>query len=171
MLIYFACILCIYAQVNTFQGIVITNGYQSYTIFTYHCGSLEWSGNAVIGFRADKNLFQIHQLSGSDAKSIACQKSPRSLWNNVVYQLCKQLRLPFAYLMQNGFRGLLQIDSRVYHNRKRGVYIAILLHNGTVLLLSNKCFSKGHEPGNGDIVNTVHSEIGYSPSSVVLLRR
>ena len=49
--------------------------------------------------------------------------------------------------------------------------IAILLHNGTVLLLSNKCFSKGHEPGNGDIVNTVHSEIGYSPSSVVLLRR
>lgn len=68
---------------------MITNGYQSYTVFTYHCGSLQWSGNAVIGFKANKNFFKIHQLSGSNANSIACLKSPRSLWNNVVYQLCK----------------------------------------------------------------------------------
>ena len=80
-------------QANTFQGIVITNGYQSYTIFTYHCGSLQWSGNAVIGFKATENLFQIHQLSGSDANLIACQKSPRSLWNNLIYSLCKYYKL------------------------------------------------------------------------------
>ena len=76
-------------QTNTFQGIVITNGYQSYTVFTYRCGSMQWSGNAVIGFKASSTLSEVHQLSGSSANSIACQNSPRNIWNNVIYQLRK----------------------------------------------------------------------------------
>lgn len=75
-------------QTNTFQGIVITNGYQSFTIFTYRCGSLQWSGDAVIGFKVNDELYEIHELSGNNGSSIACQNSPRTIWSNVVYQLC-----------------------------------------------------------------------------------
>ena len=50
---------------------------------------MQWSGDAVIGFKADYNLHEIHQLSGSNANSIACQHSPRAVWSNVVYQLRK----------------------------------------------------------------------------------
>ena len=78
-------------QTNTFQGIVITNGYQSFTVFTYHCGMMQWSGNAAIGFKANSGLFKIHELSGSNAKSIACQNLPTSAWSNVVYQLRKNI--------------------------------------------------------------------------------
>lgn len=74
---------------NTFQGIVVTNGFQSFTVFTYQCGGLQWSGNAMIGYRANSRKFKIHELSGGNASSIACQNSPSSVWSNVIYQLRK----------------------------------------------------------------------------------
>ena len=76
-------------KANTFQGVLITNGFQSFTVFTYRCGSMQWSGNAVVGFKADDHLYEIHSLSGSSANSIACLNSPGSVWSNVIYQLCK----------------------------------------------------------------------------------
>lgn len=83
--------ICIifFVQTNTFQGIVITNGYQSFTVFTYRCGSMQWSGNAVIGFKANSELSSIHEFSGRNAKSVACRNLPMSVWSNVVYQLRK----------------------------------------------------------------------------------
>ena len=50
---------------------------------------MEWSGGATIGFKADSDFYVNHALSGSDAKSIACQNSSETTWNNVVYQLRK----------------------------------------------------------------------------------
>ena len=76
-------------QTNTFQGIVVTNGFQSFAVFTYRCGSMQWSGDAMVGFKAISRLSRIHQLSGANASSIACQNSPRNVWSNVVYQLRK----------------------------------------------------------------------------------
>ena len=80
--------LCInFMQTNTFQGLVITNGYQSFTVFTYRCGKMQWSGNAVIGFKANSELSAIHKLSGRNAKLVACRNLPTNIWSNVVYQL------------------------------------------------------------------------------------
>ena len=77
-----------FLQTNTFQGILITDGSHSYTVFTYRCGSMEWSGSATIGFNADNDLFQNHPLSRTrSSNSIACQNYPDSVWNNLVYQL------------------------------------------------------------------------------------
>lgn len=73
---------------------MITNGYRSYAVFTYNCGQLEWSGDAIIGFKADNDLYGTHPLSGQDASSIACENEPEAAWNNVVYQLSK-----FTYVL------------------------------------------------------------------------
>ena len=76
-------------QTNTYQGILITNGQQSYALFTYQCGQLGWSGGATIGFSAAGNFYQNHCLSGINARNIACLNSPGSTWTNVIYQLSK----------------------------------------------------------------------------------
>lgn len=79
----------ILVQTNTFQGIVITNGQQSYALFTYQCGQLGWSGGATIGFTAAGNVYQNNRLSGTYARNIACLNSPTTIWTNVIYQLSK----------------------------------------------------------------------------------
>lgn len=76
------------SQTNTYQGIVATDGQQSYALFTYRCDLMLWSGNATIGFNTDGSFYQNHILSGtSDAKDIACLNSPLSMWSNVLFQL------------------------------------------------------------------------------------
>lgn len=85
--------IIILLQTNTFQGIVITNGYQSFSVFIYRCGSMQWSGGAKIGFKANDDLYEIHNLSGGNANRIACQNLPQAVWSNVVYQLSKLISL------------------------------------------------------------------------------
>lgn len=43
----------------------------------------------MIGFKVNDELYEIHELSGNNANSIACLDSPRTIWSNVVYQLRK----------------------------------------------------------------------------------
>lgn len=73
-------------QTNTYEGIVITNGQQSYALFTYQCGRMEWSGGATIGFNAAGNFYRNHHFSGANARNIACIKTPVT---NLIYQLSK----------------------------------------------------------------------------------
>ena len=74
---------------NNFQAVVVTNGVQSYAVFTYKCGELNWVRNrAGIGFSASSTLFANHPLSRqSNVNSIACLNSPSSPWSNVVYRI------------------------------------------------------------------------------------
>ena len=44
----------------------------------------------MIGFKVNDELYEIHEFSGNNANAIACQNSPRTIWNNVVYNLRKQ---------------------------------------------------------------------------------
>lgn len=80
-------------QENTYQALVITDTlWQSYAVFTYKCGLLEWSGDsafeAVIGYSALGQFFEDHPLSQmSNTNDIACLNSPQSEWSNVVYNL------------------------------------------------------------------------------------
>ena len=59
-------------------------------MYTYRCGHLDWSNEAVIGFNggSSTDYFVVHPLSGSDdAQSIACKEFPDSEWTNVVYKV------------------------------------------------------------------------------------
>ena len=72
---------------NTFQGILITNGQLSYAVFTYKCGLMSWSGDASIGFNTNGQFFYNHYFSLTpNASLVSCINS---VWTNMVYQLCK----------------------------------------------------------------------------------
>ena len=81
-----------FLQINTYQAILITDLYESYAIFTYECGELQWSGlNAfpTIGFNSPSDgTFANHPLTAQEgATEIACR--PSSSTNNVIYQISK----------------------------------------------------------------------------------
>jgi len=83
-------IIMLLLQTNTYQGIVVTNGDQSYALFTYRCGQLGWSGGATIGFSAAGDFYYNYKMSGtSSVKNVACENSPESSWTNIIYQLSK----------------------------------------------------------------------------------
>ena len=69
---------------NTFQVIIITDETYSFTIFTYKCGLLEWDNGVNIGYSADRDPYENYNPSSID---VACENSPNSEWNNVVYLL------------------------------------------------------------------------------------
>lgn len=75
-------------QNNTYQAVLITDGNQkSYAVFTFKCGTLNWAGEAVIGFNAGGDYYQNHPLSGlSLSNAVACVHND-SVWNNVIYNL------------------------------------------------------------------------------------
>lgn len=80
---------CSCLQTNTFQAIAITDGSQSYAIYTYRCGQLLWPGGATIGFNggAVGDFYANHPLSGNSANSIACINSDVTEWSNVLYNI------------------------------------------------------------------------------------
>ena len=67
-----------------------TDGNNSYTVFTYQCGELNWvqGASASIGFSAGRNLFANHPLSRQpNVNDIACINQTCSGWTNVVYRI------------------------------------------------------------------------------------
>ena len=74
-------------QTNSFQGILITDGAYSYTVFIYQCGHMEWSDEpTVIGFKTN-SYFQNNQYSGNYAHDISCTNSSENKWSNLLYTL------------------------------------------------------------------------------------
>ncbi|CAI8033001.1 Low-density lipoprotein receptor-related protein 6, partial [Geodia barretti] len=73
---------------NTYQAVLVTDGdTKSYAIFTYKCGSLGWSEEAIVGYNAAGDYYMNHPLSGLYlTQSIACVHTD-SVWNNVIYDL------------------------------------------------------------------------------------
>ena len=70
--------------------VVVTDGVQSYAVFTYQCGQLNWVvGNSTsIGFSASSTMFANHPLSRqSNVNDIACLNQQYSPWSNVVYKI------------------------------------------------------------------------------------
>ena len=75
-------------QTNTYQAILATDGTNSFAIFTYKCGDLEWDGGAVIGFGASSEMFSNQRLSGTGRSlAIACLNDPGNQFSNVVFEL------------------------------------------------------------------------------------
>ena len=75
---------------NTYQAVVITDGSESYTVFTYMCDLMKWSGlynYPTIGFNAAGTLFANHPLTGrEEANNIDCIGDNQQ-YNNVWYKL------------------------------------------------------------------------------------
>ena len=79
-------LLCVFSQTNTYQGILITDGIQSYAVFTYNCELLNPRSIAGIGYYFSNTQFEEHPLSNTNHSStIACVNSPSSPWNSVVF--------------------------------------------------------------------------------------
>lgn len=78
-----------FAQNNTYQGLIITNGTKTYAVFTYQCGYLNWAGEATIGFNAAAEYYANHPLASlTTSNLIACvHTGVGSDWNNVIYDL------------------------------------------------------------------------------------
>ena len=76
------------SQNNTWQGLVITDGIESYALYIYRCGDMTWAYSPTIGFNAAGNSFANHPDTGStNAEEIACLNTPLSQWYNLVYQI------------------------------------------------------------------------------------
>ena len=80
-------------QTNTFQAVLVTDGTNSFTIFIYRCGDIQWdveavSRGATIGFGAGSELFSNHRLTlVQDATSIDCLNTPDNQFFTVLYDI------------------------------------------------------------------------------------
>lgn len=67
---------------------MITDGVDSYAVFTYRCGDMNWAYRPTIGFNAAGDYFVNHPNTGSSSgEEIACLNSPISQWYNLVYEI------------------------------------------------------------------------------------
>ena len=84
-----------HTQESNFQVVVATNGVQSYVVFTYRCGELNWIGGshaASIGFSSSSTSFANHPLSRqTSVNNISCLNQQCPPWSNVVYQINKEI--------------------------------------------------------------------------------
>ena len=55
-------------QTNTFQGVLITDTIQSYYVFSFTCGEINWSGQgsetAIVGYNSKGDFFLNHPANG-----------------------------------------------------------------------------------------------------------
>ena len=69
-----------------------TDGNQSYAVFTYQCGELNWVNNASIGFSAGPNFFANHPFSQRpNVNGIACVSQTCPPLTNVVYRISDKI--------------------------------------------------------------------------------
>ena len=69
---------------------MVTDGNNSFAIFIYQCGDLQWPGynEATIGFGAGSEFVSNHWLSGTQSiTSIACLNTPDSQFFNLLYKV------------------------------------------------------------------------------------
>ena len=89
-------LFCTHTQQNNFQAVVVTNGLQSYTVFTYQCGELNWklgysSFRASIGYSVKYTSFVNHPFSQqANVTDIACLNQHCPPWTNVVYKISRE---------------------------------------------------------------------------------
>ena len=102
LLMLYMCTLLPQTQTNTFQGILATDYVTSYTVFTYYCGHMSYSGRigfAHTGFDLDVTHGASHR---NNSHKISCFNYPESPWMNLVYRISvvgediiPPLRFPF----------------------------------------------------------------------------
>lgn len=85
-------------QTNTYQAVVISDGTETYSIFTYNCEQLHWIGEvgnyASVGFNVLSNMenfpsFANHDLSRTpNVGMLACNHTSQGVpWTNTIYRI------------------------------------------------------------------------------------
>ena len=93
-------------QTNTYQAVLATDGTNSFALFIYKCGDLQWSGGATIGYGGSNEAFFNNRLSGTTrATEIACLNNPDNQFTTLVFELTdsrggmQQYRLNTSHLL------------------------------------------------------------------------
>ena len=86
-------------QVNTFQGLIVTDFQRSFSVFIYHCGDLTYStSNTAIGFDTADGHFANHPATiRGNAHHISCLNNPVSPWVNVIYEITMPRKLHIMF--------------------------------------------------------------------------
>lgn len=81
--------------------VLFTDGVNSFSIFTYYCGLIEWdnSGTTTIGFSAGGQVYRNEDPTGID---LSCINFNASRWSNVVYSLSMEANIT----REPGFKSL-----------------------------------------------------------------
>ena len=110
-------------QNNTVQGLLITNGTKTYAVFTYKCRTLNWAGNAVIGFNAGGDYFENHPLAGLITSNlVSCvHQFDNSEWNNVIYDL-----VPYPDALTN--------EPTPPPFNSIGIHVCVCIHNTSTMV-------------------------------------
>ena len=97
---YYDVMYSIQSTTNTFQGILISDGYSSYAVFTYDCSNMEWGGG-VIGWQQSTTQYASHDNSDDRDSNEAVCRYQTSSFTTLVYRvdsgktfLCIPLSLP-----------------------------------------------------------------------------
>lgn len=78
--------LCLDPQINTYQSVLVTDGYSSYAVFIYRCGQLASTSFATMGYYINNYHFEEPGLSSTELVSrISCVNMPQSPWSNIIY--------------------------------------------------------------------------------------
>ncbi len=88
------------AMRNSYQAIIVTDGFKTYTVFNYNCDMIEWSGSyrySVVGYNINSKSarsidfpsYTNHPLSGyREINMVACNNTEYGVsWSNLVYQI------------------------------------------------------------------------------------
>ena len=84
--------ILLYTQSNTYQGVLITDGEVSYTIFIYRCGLLHSGAIGAIGYYINGTHFQEHSLSHSVLSTTVACLGNNSDWSALMYPLNGRLQ-------------------------------------------------------------------------------
>ena len=73
---------------------IITDGGNTYTVFTYNCDMMQWTGywrHAVVGYNARGTTYRNHPAAGFDivGTAVACPNTllHKTPWHNLVYKI------------------------------------------------------------------------------------
>ena len=83
----------IQSTTNTFQGILISDGYSSYAVFIYNCSNMEWRGG-VIGWQQSTLQYGSHFASGQSSANIDVCGFQTSLLRSLVYKIGEYPSVP-----------------------------------------------------------------------------
>ena len=73
---------------NRFQGVLITNGTDSYAVFLYNCNDMDWNGRAKIGWQANPVFYDSHRMSGTtNVGDVACINTPVTFSSTVFFKI------------------------------------------------------------------------------------
>ena len=89
-------------QTNTFQAVLATDGSNSFALFIYKCGDLEWNGRrrATVGYGASTEMFSNHRLSRmGNVISISCLNAPENPYSTVTYLITGNITKRVNYRM------------------------------------------------------------------------